>query len=156
MPVIFGDDTNEGTIFVPENVSSIAEADGFIHAQYPERFSSTIWLKPMPCTWRTTTLRPSLTLGSTGNQPAMPMVRCVTSVPVSTFLQCSPIVASRAGTTTTRSKIQTRCSPAPAFHTQSKSMRLGVQSMSASRRRPHTPQSTRPSSPSCRATGRAS
>lgn len=35
MPVIFGDDTNEGTIFVPRSTSSVAEADTFIQAQFP-------------------------------------------------------------------------------------------------------------------------
>ncbi|PYH99528.1 alpha/beta-hydrolase [Aspergillus ellipticus CBS 707.79] len=36
VPVIFGDDTNEGTIFVPKNTSSISEADTFIQSQFPE------------------------------------------------------------------------------------------------------------------------
>lgn len=35
VPVIFGDDTNEGTVWVPKNTSSIAEADTFIQAQFP-------------------------------------------------------------------------------------------------------------------------
>ncbi|GMF68279.1 unnamed protein product [Aspergillus oryzae] len=35
VPVIFGDDTNEGTIFVPKNVSNVGEADTFIQNQFP-------------------------------------------------------------------------------------------------------------------------
>ncbi|KAJ5677411.1 uncharacterized protein N7477_003044 [Penicillium maclennaniae] len=35
VPVIFGDVTNEGTIFVPRNTSSTAEADTFIKNQFP-------------------------------------------------------------------------------------------------------------------------
>ncbi|PWY71463.1 triacylglycerol lipase [Aspergillus heteromorphus CBS 117.55] len=35
VPVIFGDDTNEGTIFVPKNTSSVSEADTFIQSQFP-------------------------------------------------------------------------------------------------------------------------
>ncbi|KAJ5121216.1 CAZyme family CE10 [Penicillium bovifimosum] len=35
VPVIFGDDTNEGTIFVPKNVASVADADTFIQKQFP-------------------------------------------------------------------------------------------------------------------------
>lgn len=35
VPVIFGDDTNEGTMFVPLNTSSVAEADSFIEDQFP-------------------------------------------------------------------------------------------------------------------------
>ncbi|KAL1965967.1 hypothetical protein VTN77DRAFT_4907 [Rasamsonia byssochlamydoides] len=35
VPVIFGDDTNEGTIWVPQSTSSVAEADTFIQAQFP-------------------------------------------------------------------------------------------------------------------------
>lgn len=36
IPVIFGDDTNEGTVFVPEDTSSIEEADTFIKNQWPK------------------------------------------------------------------------------------------------------------------------
>jgi carboxylesterase type B len=35
IPVIFGDDTNEGTIFVPDTIDSIEDADTFIQAQFP-------------------------------------------------------------------------------------------------------------------------
>lgn len=35
VPVIFGDDTDEGTIFVPRNTASVAEADVFIKDQFP-------------------------------------------------------------------------------------------------------------------------
>ncbi|KAJ5915380.1 hypothetical protein N7466_011313 [Penicillium verhagenii] len=35
VPVIFGDDTNEGTIFVPVGTSSVAQADTFIKNQFP-------------------------------------------------------------------------------------------------------------------------
>lgn len=35
VPVIFGDDTNEGTIFVPRNTSSVSQADTFIKDQFP-------------------------------------------------------------------------------------------------------------------------
>jgi carboxylesterase type B len=35
VPVIFGDDTNEGTNFVPKSTSSVAEADAFIKHQFP-------------------------------------------------------------------------------------------------------------------------
>jgi carboxylesterase type B len=35
VPVIFGDDTNEGTIFVPQNTSSLGEANTFLQAQFP-------------------------------------------------------------------------------------------------------------------------
>ncbi|KAJ5675840.1 Carboxylesterase type B [Penicillium macrosclerotiorum] len=35
VPVIFGDDTNEGTIFVPRNTSSVNAADQFIKNQFP-------------------------------------------------------------------------------------------------------------------------
>ncbi|KAJ6145243.1 hypothetical protein N7470_009138 [Penicillium chermesinum] len=35
VPVIFGDDTNEGTIFVPRNTTSPADADAFIKSQFP-------------------------------------------------------------------------------------------------------------------------
>ncbi|KAJ5558161.1 CAZyme family CE10 [Penicillium sp. DV-2018c] len=35
VPVIFGDDTNEGTIFVPKSTASVAEADNFIQRQFP-------------------------------------------------------------------------------------------------------------------------
>ncbi|KAJ9272283.1 hypothetical protein DTO212C5_1468 [Paecilomyces variotii] len=35
VPVIFGDDTNEGTMFVPKSTSSVKEADTFIQAQFP-------------------------------------------------------------------------------------------------------------------------
>ncbi|KAL9110955.1 MAG: hypothetical protein Q9227_004570 [Pyrenula ochraceoflavens] len=34
IPAIFGDDTNEGTIFVPKNTSSIADSDTFIQNQF--------------------------------------------------------------------------------------------------------------------------
>ncbi|KAE8145133.1 Alpha/Beta hydrolase protein [Aspergillus avenaceus] len=35
VPVIFGDDTNEGTNFVPRNVSTVADANIFIQNQFP-------------------------------------------------------------------------------------------------------------------------
>ncbi|OJJ46293.1 hypothetical protein ASPZODRAFT_152475 [Penicilliopsis zonata CBS 506.65] len=35
VPVIFGDDTNEGTIFVPTNTSSVGQANTFIQTQFP-------------------------------------------------------------------------------------------------------------------------
>ncbi|GLB03502.1 hypothetical protein AtubIFM57258_008086 [Aspergillus tubingensis] len=35
VPVIFGDDTNEGTIFVPKTTSTVGEADTFIQDQFP-------------------------------------------------------------------------------------------------------------------------
>ncbi|KAJ5628323.1 Carboxylesterasetype B [Penicillium lividum] len=35
VPVIFGDDTNEGTIFAPVGTSSVAQADAFIKNQFP-------------------------------------------------------------------------------------------------------------------------
>lgn len=35
VPVIFGDDTNEGTMFVPRSTSSVAQADDFIKDQFP-------------------------------------------------------------------------------------------------------------------------
>ncbi|KAE8367948.1 Alpha/Beta hydrolase protein [Aspergillus caelatus] len=34
VPVIFGDDTNEGTIFVPKNISNVGETDTFIQNQF--------------------------------------------------------------------------------------------------------------------------
>ncbi|EAW15100.1 putative triacylglycerol lipase [Aspergillus clavatus NRRL 1] len=36
VPVIFGDDTNEGTIFVPKHVADVAEADTFLQSQFPK------------------------------------------------------------------------------------------------------------------------
>lgn len=36
VPVIFGDDTNEGTIFVPKDTASVGDADTFIQDQFPE------------------------------------------------------------------------------------------------------------------------
>ncbi|GAD92661.1 triacylglycerol lipase [Paecilomyces variotii No. 5] len=42
VPVIFGDDTNEGTIFVPKSTSSIEDADTFIQAQFPKIRSSEL------------------------------------------------------------------------------------------------------------------
>lgn len=41
-PVIFGDDTNKGTIFVPRNVSSVEEADMFLVDQYPDLLKSRL------------------------------------------------------------------------------------------------------------------
>lgn len=35
IPVIFGDDTNEGTVFVPNNTNSYAESDEFIQDEFP-------------------------------------------------------------------------------------------------------------------------
>lgn len=35
VPVIFGDDTNEGTIFAPYNTSTVDEADAFLQANFP-------------------------------------------------------------------------------------------------------------------------
>lgn len=35
VPVIFGDDTNGGTVFAPRGTSSWAESSGFLHAQLP-------------------------------------------------------------------------------------------------------------------------
>lgn len=35
VPVIFGDDTNEGTKFVPKSIASVDEADTFIQEQFP-------------------------------------------------------------------------------------------------------------------------
>lgn len=35
MPVIFGDDTNGGTIFTPRNTSSYAESEWFLRNQFP-------------------------------------------------------------------------------------------------------------------------
>ncbi|OKL56948.1 hypothetical protein UA08_07827 [Talaromyces atroroseus] len=35
IPVIFGDDTNEGTIFTPHSTSSVAEADVFLRDNFP-------------------------------------------------------------------------------------------------------------------------
>jgi carboxylesterase type B len=35
VPVIFGDDTNEGTVFVPKGVASVADADTFLQKQFP-------------------------------------------------------------------------------------------------------------------------
>lgn len=35
LPAIYGDDTNEGTIFTPKNTSSIGESDTFIKDQFP-------------------------------------------------------------------------------------------------------------------------
>ncbi|CAL5868668.1 uncharacterized protein PFLUO_LOCUS2895 [Penicillium psychrofluorescens] len=35
VPVIFGDDTNEGTIFVPQSTNSTRDADAFIKDQFP-------------------------------------------------------------------------------------------------------------------------
>ena len=34
-PAIYGDDTNEGTIFAPKNTSSIAQSDAFMQANFP-------------------------------------------------------------------------------------------------------------------------
>ncbi|KAH1493264.1 hypothetical protein LV164_007445 [Aspergillus fumigatus] len=36
VPVIFGDDTNEGTVFVPKDVSSVSEVDKFLQNQFPK------------------------------------------------------------------------------------------------------------------------
>lgn len=36
VPVIFGDDTNEGTIFVPKDVASVGQADTFLQNQFPD------------------------------------------------------------------------------------------------------------------------
>ncbi|KAI9934420.1 hypothetical protein MW887_000034 [Aspergillus wentii] len=36
VPVIFGDDTNEGTTFVPKSVSSVAQSDRFLQSQFPK------------------------------------------------------------------------------------------------------------------------
>ncbi|KAL5365830.1 Alpha/Beta hydrolase protein [Aspergillus floccosus] len=36
VPVIFGDASDEGTVFVPKNTSSLGEADTFIQNQFPE------------------------------------------------------------------------------------------------------------------------
>jgi carboxylesterase type B len=35
VPVIFGNDTNKGTIFTPKDTSSVAQANDFLRAQYP-------------------------------------------------------------------------------------------------------------------------
>ena len=35
LPAIYGDDTNEGTIFTPKNTSSIGESDTFLKDQFP-------------------------------------------------------------------------------------------------------------------------
>lgn len=35
VPAIYGDDTNEGTIFTPRNTSTIGESDSFLQAQFP-------------------------------------------------------------------------------------------------------------------------
>ncbi|EED16023.1 triacylglycerol lipase, putative [Talaromyces stipitatus ATCC 10500] len=35
IPVIFGDDTNEGTVFTPHNTSSVEQADGFLTDNFP-------------------------------------------------------------------------------------------------------------------------
>ncbi|KAK7899778.1 hypothetical protein LTR67_003523 [Exophiala xenobiotica] len=35
VPVIFGDDTNAGTIFTPRSTSSLAQSDTFLHNQFP-------------------------------------------------------------------------------------------------------------------------
>lgn len=35
VPVIFGDDTNEGTIFVPKGTASVTDADNFLKDQFP-------------------------------------------------------------------------------------------------------------------------
>ncbi|OOQ84607.1 putative triacylglycerol lipase [Penicillium brasilianum] len=35
VPVIFGDDTDEGTIFVPKNTASVTDADTFLQNQFP-------------------------------------------------------------------------------------------------------------------------
>lgn len=35
VPVIFGDDTNEGTIFTPKDTSSVTQANDFLRAQFP-------------------------------------------------------------------------------------------------------------------------
>ena len=42
VPTIFGDDTNEGTIFVPQNTSSVEDADTFIADQFPNIQQSEI------------------------------------------------------------------------------------------------------------------
>lgn len=36
LPAIYGDDTNEGTIFTPKNTSTIGESDTFIQDQFPD------------------------------------------------------------------------------------------------------------------------
>lgn len=36
VPTIFGDPTNEGTIFVPQNITDIGEADTFIQNEFPQ------------------------------------------------------------------------------------------------------------------------
>lgn len=36
IPVIFGDDTNEGTVFVPKNTSSTNDTDTFLRNQFPK------------------------------------------------------------------------------------------------------------------------
>ncbi|PLB44716.1 putative triacylglycerol lipase [Aspergillus steynii IBT 23096] len=36
VPVIFGDVTNEGTVFAPKNISTVGEADTFLQSQFPE------------------------------------------------------------------------------------------------------------------------
>jgi carboxylesterase type B len=46
VPIIFGDDTNEGTIFVPRNLSSTTAAITFIKDQFPYiSFSELDWFK---------------------------------------------------------------------------------------------------------------
>ncbi|KAI0148568.1 vacuolar triacylglycerol lipase [Xylariaceae sp. FL1272] len=35
IPLIVGDDTNEGTVFTPQNTSSITESDNFLKSQFP-------------------------------------------------------------------------------------------------------------------------
>lgn len=35
LPAIFGDDTNEGTIFTPKNTSTIGQSDTFLQSQFP-------------------------------------------------------------------------------------------------------------------------
>lgn len=36
VPAIYGDDTNEGTVFAPKNTSSIAQSNTFLQAQFPD------------------------------------------------------------------------------------------------------------------------
>lgn len=64
VPVIFGDDTNGGTVFAPQNTSTLAQSDMFLRNQFPylslEQFATINSLYPNPnqtcpnvgCYWR--------------------------------------------------------------------------------------------------------
>lgn len=104
VPAIAGDDSDEGTIFVPSNTSSIAESDTFMKNNFPLMTPAIfkIWNALFPVSEAP---KPTEDQGADHRQLAWATAKPATSAQPSTSPASTPTTACPTGTTTGTSKI---------------------------------------------------